>query len=78
MQKSTKNTLQLLVAVILVAFGILLIIASFIVPPLGVLDSSVLVAYGETLTFAGSIIGIDYNYKLKNRQRKNKDEEDEE
>lgn len=63
--KVDKLTIQLWIAVICVIFGILLIIASFFVPPLGVIDSSIIVAYGETLTFAGSLIGIDYNYRYK-------------
>lgn len=33
------------------------------VPPLGIIDSSVLIAFGETSTFIGAILGIDYNYK---------------
>ena len=34
-------------------------------PPLGVIDSSVLVAYGEVCTFAGALFGVDYNYRYK-------------
>jgi uncharacterized membrane protein len=62
--KLTKNA-QFRLAVLMVIFGIIMIIAGFICPPVGIIDSSVLVAYGETLTFAGSIIGIDYNYRNK-------------
>lgn len=54
---------QFWLAFVLVIFGLLLFAASFAVPPLGVIDSSVLVATGEVFTFAGSIIGIDYHYK---------------
>ena len=49
----------------MVIFGILLIATAFICPPLGVIDPSVLTAYGETLTFAGSLIGLDYHYRAK-------------
>jgi hypothetical protein len=65
MKEVNKLSLQLSMAVILVIFGIALITASFIVPPLGVIDSSVLVAYGETLTFVGALVGVDYTYKYK-------------
>ena len=58
-----KDKKQFWIAVMLILFGILLFTASFIVPPLGVIDSSILVASGEVFTFAGSIIGIDYKYK---------------
>jgi hypothetical protein len=51
------------VAVILTIVGSGLLIAGFIVPPLGIIDSSVLVAFGETCTFVAALLGIDYNYK---------------
>ena len=57
--------LQLLTSVALVTFGVLLLIAAFIVPPTGVIDPSVLTAFGEILTFAGAIIGIDYHHRVK-------------
>ena len=57
--------LQLITSVALVTFGILLLIAAFIVPPTGVIDPSVLTAFGEILTFAGAIIGIDYHHRVK-------------
>lgn len=60
-----KRHYQVILAVILVIFGIILIIAAFIVPPTGIIDATVLTAYGETLTFAGSLIGIDYHYRYK-------------
>jgi len=54
-------------ALLLVLFGITLITVAFLVPPLGVIHPTVLTAFGETLTFAGSIIGIDYHYKYKSK-----------
>lgn len=60
--KSNLNH-RLTIAVILTIVGSGLLIAGFIVPPLGVIDSSVLVAFGETSTFVAAILGIDYNYK---------------
>lgn len=68
MKESSKLSLQLWLAVVMVIFGIALIIASFVVPPLGIIDSSVLVAYGETLTFVGALVGVDYSYKFKIRK----------
>ena len=49
----------------MVIFGALMITASFIVPPTGYIDPTVLTAFGELLTFAGSILGLDYHYKAK-------------
>lgn len=47
----------------LIAIGAGLLIAGFIVAPRGEIHSSVLVAFGEIMTFAGAIFGIDYKYK---------------
>jgi membrane-bound ClpP family serine protease len=69
MKDISKLSIQLWMAVVLTIFGIVLIVASFIVPPLGVIDSSVLVAYGETLTFVGALVGVDYSYKYKVKKR---------
>lgn len=55
----------MIIAVILVCFGVILIIIAFIVPPAGIIDPTVLTAYGETLTFSGSLIGLDYHYRAK-------------
>lgn len=52
-------------AFIIFLTGVGLLIAGFIVPPLGAIDPSVLVAFGEALTWVGAIIGIDYKYKYK-------------
>lgn len=54
---------RLVIALILTIVGSGLLIAGFIVPPLGVINSSVLVAFGETSTFIAAVLGIDYNYK---------------
>lgn len=65
MNKKTRLSIQLFVAVGLVVIGCGLVISGFLVPPLGVIDSSVLVAYGETCAFAGALFGVDYSYKYK-------------
>lgn len=63
MKQKTNLNARLAIAVILTIVGSGLLIAGFVVPPLGVIDSSVLVAFGETSTFVAAILGIDYNYK---------------
>ncbi|MBR5787270.1 MAG: hypothetical protein IKY35_01105 [Muribaculaceae bacterium] len=60
-----KLTIQLLCAVSMIIIGCTLLIAGFVVPPLGVIDGSVLIAFGEILTFVGALFGIDYHYKCK-------------
>lgn len=65
MTKNAKLNLQLATAVLLVLVGCGLLIAGFIVAPLGVIDGSVLTAFGESCTFAGALFGIDYTYRYK-------------
>ena len=56
---------QLILAVGLCVFGGMLLVAGFCCPPLGEIHHSVLIAFGEVLTFSGSLIGIDYHYRYK-------------
>lgn len=65
MNKNTKLNMQLVVAALLVLVGCGLLIAGFVVIPTGIIHSSVLVAFGETCTFAGALFGVDYHYKSK-------------
>lgn len=62
---ANNHLVQLLSAILMIVIGCSLLIASFFVPPLGVIDSSVLIAFGEILTFVGALFGIDYHYKSK-------------
>ena len=54
---------RLVLATLLVIFGVILISVAFFVPPTGVIDPSVLTAFGEVLTFAGALFGIDAKYR---------------
>ena len=58
-------TIQLWMAVFLVILGCGLLVAGFTVDPLGEIHNSVLIAFGESSTFAGALMGVDYNYKFK-------------
>lgn len=69
MSSNTKLTLQLFAAMLLIIVGCGLLIAGFIVDPLGIIDASVLTAFGETCTFGGALFGIDYTYRYKIRRR---------
>ena len=57
--------LQLIIATLLCLSGITLLFLGFWIPPQGEIDPSVLVAFGETSTFAGALFGVDYKYKRK-------------
>ena len=57
--------LQLIIATALCIFGCTMLVAGFVTPPLAEIHHSVLIAFGEILTFSGSLIGIDYHYRYK-------------
>lgn len=65
MDNKIKVNLQLISALLLIIVGCGLLIGGFIVAPLGIIDPTVLTAFGETSTFAGALFGIDYTYKYK-------------
>jgi hypothetical protein len=65
MTTNTKLNLQLASALFLIVVGCGLLIAGFIVSPLGIIHGSVLTAFGESCTFGGALFGIDYTYKFK-------------
>jgi len=55
--------LQLIIAAVLAIAGIALLFLGALLAPQGEIHESILVAFGEVATFAGSILGIDYHYK---------------
>ncbi|WP_075557813.1 MULTISPECIES: hypothetical protein [Parabacteroides] len=60
-----RLTIQLIMAILLTLSGIVLLFCGFWIDPQGLIDNSVLVAFGEISTFAGALFGVDYTYKLK-------------
>ncbi|WP_321332454.1 hypothetical protein [uncultured Bacteroides sp.] len=60
-----KLSIQLLTACLLTAAGCVFLFVGLWMPPVGELHPSVLVAFGEIMTFAGSLFGIDYHYRSK-------------
>ena len=60
-----RLTVQLIIAILLTMSGIVLLFSGFWIDPHGLIDNSVLVAFGEISTFAGALFGVDYTYKLK-------------
>lgn len=65
LSKQQKMNIQLWMAIFLVVLGCGLLIAGFIVDPLGEIHNSVLIAFGESSTFSGSLMGVDYHYKFR-------------
>lgn len=66
-----NQSVQCAIAFIVVVFGIVLITAAFIAPPMGEISPTVLTAFGEALTFSGALLGIDYAYRERPPTSKN-------
>ena len=65
----SNQLIQLITAAVLAFAGIALLFLGTCLAPQGEIHETVLVAFGEVATFAGSIIGIDYHYKNKGSQK---------
>ena len=57
--------LQLISAFVLSLGGLILLFCGVFIDPQGQIHETLLVAFGETATFAGALFGIDYVYKKK-------------
>ena len=55
-----KSNLRLRSAVAMLSLGSVLLIIGFCIPPPGEINNSVLVAFGEILTFSGTLLGIEF------------------
>lgn len=73
--QGTKLTIQVILAAILVLAGLTLLFLGFKTPPPGEIHDSILIAYGEVSTFAGSLLGLDYHYAYKTYTQHKKEEE---
>ena len=61
-----RYNIQLITAAILSFGGLILLFCGVFIDPKGQIHESLLVAFGETATFAGALFGIDYVYKKRN------------
>ena len=65
LSQKQKMTLEFLFGFICALIGIGLLWTSLFIPPVGIIDASVLAAVGEVLTFSGALVGIDDSYRFK-------------
>ena len=65
LSQKQKMTFEFLFGIICALIGIGLLWTSLFIPPVGIIDASVLAAVGEVLTFSGALVGIDYSYRFK-------------
>ena len=63
-----KLNIQLITAAILSFGGLILLFCGVFIDPEGQIHESLLVAFGETATFAGALFGIDYTYRHRKKE----------
>ena len=61
-----KMELQLIAAFALSIGGLILLFCGVFIDPQGQIHETLLIGFGEVVTFAGAIMGVDYTYKRKN------------
>ena len=64
-----KDYTQMGIVISCLIAGFTLLFMGLWCAPIGIIDSSVLIAFGEVATFAGSVLGIDYNYRYKKKDK---------
>ncbi len=64
----TNITIQLITAAILSVGGLAMLFSGVYIEPQGQIHESLLIGFGEVATFAGSLMGIDYHYKSKEKE----------
>ena len=60
-----KLNIQLITATILSTGGLIMLFCGVFIEPDGQIHESLLVGFGEVVTFSGALFGIDYVYKQK-------------
>ena len=58
-----KPNTQLITAFVLSIGGLTLLFLGVFIDPQGQIHETLLVAFGETATFAGALFGVDYVYR---------------
>lgn len=61
-----RANIQLITAAVLSIGGLVLLFCGVYIDPQGQIHETLLVAFGETATFAGALFGIDYTYRKRN------------
>ena len=64
-----KANIQLITAAVLSVGGLVLLFCGVFIAPQGEIHESLLVGFGEVATFAGAIMGVDYNYRFRDQSK---------
>lgn len=78
LSEKNKLTIQFFVGLFVILAGLALLYMGFYAIPIGVIDPTVLTAFGEAATFSGALIGVDYNYRFRMYKEERKTKETEE
>lgn len=62
------ETLKIKLSVCLMIFACIMVVAGFVAPPIGLIDNSILIIFGEISAFVGSVFGINMVYSTKHKQ----------
>ena len=60
-----KWNIQLITAAVLSFGGLVMLFCGVFIDPEGQIHESLLVGFGEVVTFAGALMGVDYVYRFK-------------
>ena len=60
-----KINIQLITAAVLSCGGLVMLFCGVFIDPEGQIHESLLVGFGEVVTFAGALMGVDYVYRNK-------------
>ena len=78
-KKGTRDIIQFISSLITLIAGIVLVFLGFFAVPIGVIDYTVITAFGLFLSFVGAVWHIDlkYDFKTKEIEREIKKDRDE-
>lgn len=73
MEALNKHTekIKIYLSVGLMIFGCIMVMCGFWVSPMGIIDNSVLIIFGEISAFVGSVFGINMVYSTRHKQLEN-------
>ena len=67
-KKGTRDIIQFISSLITLIAGIVLVFLGFFAVPIGVIDYTVITAFGLFLSFVGAVWHIDLKYDFKTRE----------
>lgn len=59
------RTVQLVLSVLVLLVGIALLFIGILNEPIGEIHNSIIIVWGEILTFTGAVTGVDYSYRYR-------------